>query len=81
MRLVTILFEKKEVLSVENDNAKVITITKQILHDEKDKIIEVMTMLTKFNYIRMFGCLFKKIVQNENLVSRLTKILFTILII
>ena len=73
--------EKKEVLSVETDNAKILTISKHILHDEKDKIIEVLTILTKFNYIRMFGCLFKKIVQNESLVSRLTKTLFTILII
>ena len=61
MRLVTILFEKKEVLSVETDNAKILTISKHILHDEKDNVIEVMTILTKFNYIRMFGCLFKKI--------------------
>ena len=63
MRLVTILFEKKEVLSVETDNAKILTISKHILHDEKDNVIEVMTILTKFNYIRMFGCLFKKIVN------------------
>ena len=61
MRLVTILFEKKEILSVETDNAKILTISKHILHDVKDNIIEVMTILTKFNYIRMFGCLFKKI--------------------
>ena len=61
MKLVTILFEKKEVLNVETDNAKILTISKHILHDEKDNVIEVMTILTKFNYIRMFGCLFKKI--------------------
>ena len=61
MRLITILFEKKEVLSVETDNAKILTISKHILHDEKDNVIEGMTLLTKFNYIRMFACLFKKI--------------------
>ena len=54
MRLITILFEKKEVPSVETDNAKILTISKHILHDEKDNVIEVMTMMTKFNYIRIW---------------------------